>query len=110
MSTHPLARAAVLAVADAADVGAALVQRSVRVIDLSGAFRIRSEADRARFRTLGEANAHLINELHKRLKARYPDCELFVVPQGSRPEFCSKTPWNWLPGRFQNHRLKRSLR
>ncbi|MGH9257890.1 MAG: N-acetyl-gamma-glutamyl-phosphate reductase [Vicinamibacterales bacterium] len=35
--------------AAAADVGAALVQRSVRVIDLSGAFRIRSDADRHRW-------------------------------------------------------------
>jgi len=49
-------------------------------------YTIRSEADRARFRTLGEANAHLITELHKRLKARYPDCELLVVP-----------PYYWIP-------------
>ncbi|MBM3500072.1 MAG: hypothetical protein FJX74_15560, partial [Armatimonadetes bacterium] len=49
-------------------------------------YAIRSEADRARFRTLGEANAHLINGLHARLKARYPDYELFVVP-----------PYYWIP-------------
>jgi hypothetical protein len=47
---------------------------------------IRSEADRARFATLGEANAHLINELYSRLQARYPDCELLVVP-----------PYYWIP-------------
>ncbi|HEY5617423.1 MAG TPA: N-acetyl-gamma-glutamyl-phosphate reductase [Vicinamibacterales bacterium] len=33
----------------AADVGAALVQRGLRVIDLSGAFRIRNDADRHRW-------------------------------------------------------------
>ena len=35
--------------AAAAEVGAALLQRGVRVIDLSGAFRIRSDADRQRW-------------------------------------------------------------
>ena len=35
--------------AAAADVGTALVQRGVRVIDLSGAFRIRNDADRQRW-------------------------------------------------------------
>ena len=35
--------------AAAADVGAALLNRGVRVIDLSGAFRIRSDADRQRW-------------------------------------------------------------
>ena len=35
--------------AASAEVGAALVQRGVRVIDLSGAFRIRSDADRQRW-------------------------------------------------------------
>ena len=35
--------------AAAADVGTALVQRGVRVIDLSGAFRIRDDADRQRW-------------------------------------------------------------
>jgi hypothetical protein len=52
---------------------------------------IRSEADRTRFKTLGEANAHLINGLYERLKARFPDCELFVVP-----------PYYWIPrGSYQ---------
>jgi len=54
-------------------------------------YTIRSEADRQRFRTLGEANAHLINGLHQRLKARYPNSELFVVP-----------PYYWIPkGNYQ---------
>ncbi|MFQ6098244.1 MAG: beta-N-acetylglucosaminidase domain-containing protein, partial [Armatimonadota bacterium] len=49
-------------------------------------YTIYSEADRKSFKTLGEANAHLITQLHKRLKARFPDCELFVVP-----------PYYWIP-------------
>jgi len=54
-------------------------------------YTIRSEADRERFQTLGEANAHLVNELHRRLRTRFPDYELFFVP-----------PYYWIPkGSYQ---------
>jgi hypothetical protein len=49
-------------------------------------YTIRSEPDRERFSTLGEANAHLVNELHRRLKSRFPDYGLFFVP-----------PYYWIP-------------
>lgn len=49
-------------------------------------YTIRSEADRERFKTLGEANARLVNGLHERLKARFPDYQLFFVP-----------PYYWIP-------------
>jgi N-acetyl-gamma-glutamyl-phosphate reductase len=54
-----------------AEVGAALLQRGVRVIDLSGAFRIRSDADRQRWypatTALPEGVVYGLSELHAHL-------------------------------------------
>ena len=54
--------------AASAEVGAALLQRDVRVIDLSGAFRIRSDADRQRWypatSALPEGVVYGLSELH----------------------------------------------
>jgi N-acetyl-gamma-glutamyl-phosphate reductase len=51
-----------------AEIGAALVQRGVRVIDLSGAFRLRSDADRQRWypatTTLPEGVVYGLTERH----------------------------------------------
>jgi N-acetyl-gamma-glutamyl-phosphate reductase len=51
-----------------AEVGAALLQRGVRVIDLSGAFRIRGDADRRRWypatATLPDGVVYALSELH----------------------------------------------
>jgi N-acetyl-gamma-glutamyl-phosphate reductase len=54
--------------AAAAEVGAALLPRGVRVIDLSGAFRIRSDADRQRWypatAALPDGVVYALSELH----------------------------------------------
>jgi N-acetyl-gamma-glutamyl-phosphate reductase len=54
--------------AAAADVGSALLRRGVRIIDLSGAFRIRSDADRQRWypatATLPEGVVYSLPERH----------------------------------------------
>jgi N-acetyl-gamma-glutamyl-phosphate reductase len=63
-----------------ADVGAALLQRGVRVIDLSGAFRIRNEADRQRWYpatgALPPGVVYGLSELHANLirDARLVSC------------------------------------
>jgi N-acetyl-gamma-glutamyl-phosphate reductase len=63
-----------------AEVGAALLQRDVRVIDLSGAFRIRDEADRKRWYpatgTLPQGVVYGLSELHAHLirDARLVSC------------------------------------
>jgi N-acetyl-gamma-glutamyl-phosphate reductase len=56
--------------AAAADLGAALIQRGLRVIDLSGAFRIRSDADRQRWYP---ATATLPDGVVYSLPERHPD-------------------------------------
>ena len=56
--------------AAAAEVGTALVQRGLRVIDLSGAFRIRSDADRQRWYP---ATAALPDGVVYALPERHPD-------------------------------------
>src|SRR5262245_7347657 len=63
-----------------AEVGAALLQRDVRVIDLSGAFRIRGDADRQRWypatATLPDGVVYGLSELHAHLirEARLVSC------------------------------------
>jgi N-acetyl-gamma-glutamyl-phosphate reductase len=64
----------------AAEVGAALLQRDVRVIDLSGAFRIRNDADRQRWYpatgALPQGIVYGLSELHAGLirNARLVSC------------------------------------
>ncbi|HID07262.1 MAG TPA: hypothetical protein EYP10_08945, partial [Armatimonadetes bacterium] len=49
-------------------------------------YQLIHEDDRQRFGDLASANIYLINTLYKRLRARYPNVELFVV-----------LPYYWLP-------------